>query len=227
MKKFITLAAIIAAITVSANAQLLLGWDLEGESSPGTSLADNIAAGLQTGGTLNTLSRTGLGVNSGFNSFNSNTWNLTDTFDQTNKYISFTLAPTSGNQVTLTSLEYAINGSNTGPRNGRWGFSLDGGSTFTFQPDFFVTNPAPTSLAIWDFADVTTANAVEFRFWTFGTVSINGGTSTAAGTTRIANISGNDLILNGSVAAIPEPQAIALLVGSLAAIAIFRRKRMA
>jgi hypothetical protein len=172
------------------------------------------------------LGRTGVAWATAGNSFNSNnSWNLTNTFDETNNYISFTISPDAGYEITLTSLQFAMNGSNTAPAQGRWGYRIGTGSFNTF--DFTLANATPTSLTTWDFADFTTSQTVEFRFWAFGTTSISGGTSAAGGTVRIANITGNDLVLNGSVALIPEPSTYALIGLGLAALVFLRRRKIA
>ncbi len=219
MKKILAITTAAAMMAGSAGAAIIAAWNVEGDSSPATLDAETVAINLNG---VPSLSRTGLGQNAGANSFNSNSWNITSTFDAGNKYISFTVAPASGYQLSLTGLQYAINGSNTAPRTGRWGYSDDGGANWTFQTDWTILNPTPSSLATWDFEDFTTANAVEFRFWAYGTSSINGGTSAASGTVRIANISGNDLILNGSV--IPEPGTAGLVALGLFGARLLRRR---
>lgn len=205
----------------------ILAWDVAGNDSPVTLLADSVIDGnLQLGVGTNTLARTGLGVATANNAFNSNGWNITDTFNENNNYISFILAPKDGYQMTLTDLQYAMWGSNTGPRNGRWGYRIGSGS-FVLQDPF--TNVLSTStLAQWDFTDFTTDKVVEFRYWAWGTLGIRvGNNSSATGTVRIGNIVGDDLILNGSVALIPEPSALTLIGIGLLGMWVFARRRFA
>lgn len=220
-------AACLAALTMSgANAQLL-SWDVSGSNTNGALPATGVAADLSTSSGLNQLSRVGVVYSSAANSYNSNTWNLTDTFNTNNSYITFSLTPVTGYEMTLTTLQYAINGSNTAPGTGRWGYSIDGGA-FVLQDPFNLLNPAPSGLSTWDFVDFTTAGTVEFRFWAYGAASITNGTSMTGGTIRISNISGNDLVLNGSVTLIPEPTSLAFLGLSGLAFAgylVRRRKR--
>lgn len=229
MKKLLTTIGIAGALSVGmTQAQTLLTWDLSGVNSPATAPSTTTAANLDTTSGLNTLLKTGLGTVTANNSFNSNNWNLTDTFDESNKYISFTLQASSGYEATFESIQYVINGSPSGPGTGRWGYSINGGS-FVLQDTFTIPNSLPGSLATWDFTDFTTDQDVEFRFWAYGTVSTSGGTSAAAGSVRVANISGNDLVLNGSVAAIPEPSSLAFigLVGMGFAGYVLRRRHRA
>jgi hypothetical protein len=219
-------AVFAIAFTSGAQAQLLT-WDLAGVNSPSTALATTIDGDLDISSGLNELSRTGVLQATANNSFNSNTWNITSTFDEADKYISFTLAPLTGYEMTLTSLQYVVNGSNTGPGTGRWGYSVNGGS-FVLQDAFNLTFALPSSLGEWDFNDFTTDQSVEFRFWAFGSTAINSGSTVGnAGAVRVANIAGNDLVLNGSVSVIPEPSTVGLL--GLAALGlathVLRRRR--
>ena len=228
MKKLLTLLGIATAMFVSAaQAQTLLTWDMSGDNSPATLPAEGIAANLDTTTGLNTLSRTGLTLASANNSFNSNNWNTTATFGEANKYVSFTLQASGGFEASFTSLNYVVNGSNTAPGTGRWGFKIGSGS-FNLQDPFTMTFALPGAAATWDFADFTTTESVEFRFWVYGNASINAAVSAASGSARIGNIAGNDLVLNGSVAVVPEPSSVALigLAGlGFAGYAIRRRRR--
>jgi hypothetical protein len=208
----------IALAVQSSYAQIIAAWDVQGTgTSDNTGLTPTT---LTSNVSVSGLGRTGVTwVNAG-NSFNSNSWNTTNTFNASDDYINFTITPDAGYQVTYTSLQFAMNGSNTAPSQGRWGYSINGGTFTTF--DFTLTNSASSNT--WDFADFTTSLPVEFRFWAYGTTAINGGTSAAGGTVRIANVSGNDLVLNGSVAAIPEPSTYALIALGLGALYFLRRK---
>jgi hypothetical protein len=185
----------IAAVLVFSSAQasaLIIAWDVAGYGSPvnDTLTASTIELNLATGDGFNYLSRGGglTGAAAG-SSFSSNHWNA-GAFNQNSSYIIFTIKPADGYELNLTSLQAAMNGSNTGPRNGRWGYSLDGGTTFTMSSDFTIPYAAPGSFnVVWDFDDFSTTNAVQFRYWGWGPVSIAGGaTNASAGTERINNI---------------------------------------
>lgn len=211
MKKILTLFLLLGSLA-GAKAVTVLSWNPLDQTIVGSTinpLAANstVDPNLATGGGLNTL--TGVGILSGSitNGFGGNSWNTTDTFEPTSDYISFSVQAGSGFELTLSSISFAVNGSNSGPATGRWGYSIGGGS-FVLQDTFTITGTA-TSLS-WDFTDFVTTQSVEFRFWAYGATSINGTTSLAAGTVRLAD-TGNRLSLDGSLAAVPEPSTCVLL----------------
>jgi len=223
MKKLL-LTVLAMGLVATAQAQILLSWDVQGTGTLNNTgyLQNSTATGITS---TTGLGRTTVAWSSAGNSFSSNTWNLTNTFNEATNYINFSFTVDSGYAGTITSLSYAMNGSNTAPATQVWGYRINSGA-FVLSSDLPITNPAVSSLATWDFSDagITAGDTVEFRFWAYGTTSINGGTSAVGGTTRIANITGNDLVLNGSVSLIPEPSTYALLGLGFAALVALRRR---
>ena len=240
-KTTLTLFALMA-VTAASDAQLLTAFDVSGSGATATATPSPVVGG---GVTATGLTRNTVNYSAANNSFSSNNWNTTATLNTAANYIEFDVTAGTG-AVTLSTLQFAINGSNTAPNTGTWGYSLDGGTTFTLGTTtdggtFTNLNPQPTSQRLWDFADFSLAAGatVDFRFFEYGTTSINGGTSSATGTTRIANITGNgnpqyDLLLSGPTAFVqpvnvPEPTSLAFIgaVAGLLGLAIYRRNRTA
>ncbi|TWT96293.1 PEP-CTERM motif protein [Neorhodopirellula pilleata] len=114
------------------------------------------------------------------------------------------------NSVALLSsvggfIDSSVLASRTGIAGATGGFDTDG-SGFG----------GPINLNMAGFQQLT--GTVAFRLYGFDTTS-------GSGVTFLRNLSGNDLVVNGSVTAVPEPSSIALLgIGSLAMVA-FRRRR--
>lgn len=217
--------ASLVLLALPVHAAQLLTWNVAGQpGNQSSQTAGSIAADLQTGGALNTLTRVGLTTSSGANSFLSTGWNLTNTFTENNKYITFSLEPDPGFEMTLTSLQYTMTSGGNAPNTSGWGYSIGGGA-FVFQPTYAIPGTS-TSLVAWDFDDFTTTQTVVFRFWTYGATAVNNMTSTNSGSIRInnGNTSGDDLIVNGSLAAIPEPGALAALGVGLVTLILARRR---
>lgn len=129
-------------------------------------------------------------------------------------YISFTVTPNSGFQATYENLTLFL-----GTNKDDMEFELrahDGSSESTLATYSFVdTNTGATNDPIiahdFDFVDFTSSGAVEFRLYAYGALDENQGA-------RI-----DDVILNGVVAAVPEPSTLAFLV--LAGLGILARRR--
>jgi hypothetical protein len=226
MKKGIQVASMMLAamvVVASKTSAQIAAWDVQGHGTPAdtTLAASSSAANLTLAPSLSRV--TVLGTPTG-NSFNSTTWDLTAALATNTNYITFTATAAAGYQLNLTSLDYVMNGSGTAPGTDQWGFSTDSGATWIMETPFNMLNAAPTSSSSWNFTDVS-ASSVQFRFWAYGTTSINGGVPAAGGTTRIANITGNDLVLNGTVTAIPEPSTLTLIGLGFVGMLAFARRR--
>lgn len=221
MKKILGLALVVSLIAAS-RADVIVGFDMAGTTTDPLA-ANTVAANI----TVNSgLTRVGLGASSAANNFGSNGWNITDTFNNADDYISFSLTPVGGNQMTLTDISWnRINASSTGPNNGRWGYSIGGGS-WVYQTDFAITTA--NAAGSWDFADIVNeTQGVEFRFWAYGATSAGGGASAATGSSNFRNgAAGDDLVLNGTVSVVPEPSVMALLsLGGFSLLRFSRRRK--
>jgi len=213
--KALSIAATIL-LPISAWAQItetIVGFDFAGTTTDPQS-ANTIAENISL---LSGLNRVGLLASSSANNFGSNSWN-TGAFNESNQYITFSLSVDPGYMVSLDSLSWTrISATNTAPGTGRWGYSINGGS-FVLQDTFAI--PFANTAGSWDTLDIVDATGtIEFRFWAYGSVSVNNGTSQTGGSVNFRNsVVGDDLVLNGSVALVPEPSTYALL--SLAGLAL-------
>jgi hypothetical protein len=145
-----------------------------------------------------------------------------------NLYISFTITPQTSYQVTFTDLTSDPRrvGTTDGPTSFYWGIRINEGSGYgawTFSD--VMTFGALGTFQPWDFADVTTSGSVQFGFFAYGGTNPARGASPGAET---GNYEVQEISVNGSVSAVPEPSTVALCVaGAVFALVIMRRRRAA
>ena len=141
-----------------------------------------------------------------------------------NQYLSFTLIPTTGYAVSFTSLSL-LSGVSTATTSfhgevlsSATGFN-SGASLHSYS---FSSTSAPlqsiTLSGVSALQNVT--GPVEFRIYGWRDT---GGTSTF----RLRSLTGTDLVLNGTVSAVPEPSTYAAILGALtlAGVVMHRRRR--
>ncbi len=222
--KLLLLTAALGLAGASVRAETIIGFEVNGVLGDVTSL---VAATLNENLTATDLIRSDeLGPNAGANSFNSNTWNITDTFDVDTNYLSFSFSTASGYMLNIDSLEYNMASSPTAPNTGRWGYSINGGS-FELQEAFTIASGTGGGDGSWTNIGLEdTSGTIEFRYWQWGADRVATGDSQNSGTSRIRNLSGDDLLVTGSVTVIPEPSTLVLMgMTALAAFGILRRRR--
>jgi len=133
-------------------------------------------------------------------------------------FIEFTVTPTAGFEVSLTSLLFSWQRSSTGPANLSLRSSADNYAltlgTVTGLPTTLSTG---NNLAISGLASFTTATT--FRLYGYGATAAagTGGFDTAS---DVANVQ-----LNGTAVAVPEPTVVSLLLVAVGVAGLRRRER--
>lgn len=228
-----------AAASQSSSAAVLAGWDFDpltgGSGNYGVSplAASTAAANLTVGG----LTRgSGIGTTTGTgaaNAWGGNDFTITTPSEAAaitaNEFATLSITASTGFTVSFSDIAaYNIRRSSTGPTTGQWQFQVGAASFVDIGTDITwgaVTTSAgnpQTSinlLGITALQNVAAGTAVTFRVVTWGATS-TGGTWYL---NDPSNSVGNDFIINGSVAAIPEPSAA--LLGGLGFLALLRRRR--
>lgn len=120
----------------------------------------------------------------------------------TNKFVTFTITPSFGVNVSLTTIEpYNIRRSGTGPTTGIWQYSINGvdyfdiGSEITWGGDTSASgnNQVAINLSgIPELQNLTSTTTVTFRI-------VNWGTTNNGATWYVNNINGNDLVIRGNL----------------------------
>ena len=135
-----------------------------------------------------------------------------------NDYYTITLTPASGFGLNLTSLVFSTQISSQGPANASVRTSLDG---FATDAGAFVptTTNARVSIPLNGPSFTSITAPIEVRIYGYNAVA-------SGGTFRIGSGATPNLLVNGSVAAIPEPTTLALLAfGGAGMMTRLRRKK--
>ncbi len=213
-------------------ADVLLGWNTAGNL--GTETTEASTTNL---GGINAASLTlGSGVTAAANGnrFGGSGWfNTGDSSPSTianaisgDDFIQFIVSPTAGNQFTATSFDFIWDRSGTGPSSVALFSSVDSFTnslgTLTGLTSGGASTTTLRSISISGISDISTSTT--FRLYGFGATATGGtgGFDTATGSTV------NNVILNGSVSAVPEPTSM-VLVGlmGVAGVAVRARRRLA
>ena len=222
--RFFAVSCLTLIACAEAQAQIA-AWEIAGTSAvtsnpkPAGTLGDFIdSANLTLGAGITASSAADTFGGSGFNS---TALASAITGDQ---YLSFTISPTTGYAVSFTSLSL-LSGVSTATTSfhgevlsSATGFD-SGASLYSYS---FSSTSAPlqsiTLSGVSALQNVT--GPVEFRIYGWRDT---GGTSTF----RLRSLTGSDLVLNGTVSAVPEPSTYAAILGALtlAGVAMHRRRR--
>lgn len=227
---------LVLSFGAGARGAVLLAWDAQGFSSS-SPWPENWSSSSQ-GGTVSVASGilvdSGLGRGAGTSlAALNNGWGV-GAINQTSlsgavtdgDYVSFALSPQAGYGLSLAGLDFTVRlpeaGWNAGTSRYQWQYKIGNGS--------FVDIGSPLALSgIWDTngvaqpaLDLSGISAlqnitapVEFRLYAWGT----------GGQFVFGRQSGNDLAVNGTVFAVPEPGRAGLLGAAVFALLASRRRR--
>lgn len=218
------LLRILAALALNCAAQGQIAvWEIAGANAtvtnpqPATSVATFIASSsLALGSGTTAASAADTFGGSGFN-----TTSLAAAISGAD-YISFTLTPTAGYSLSISSISLTT-GVSSAVANFH-GELLSSATGFTAADSLhsysFATTSAPIQTIALSGISVfqNLPGGIEFRLYGWRDTS---GTSTF----RMRNLAGNDLVINGAVTAIPEPSTCAAVIGVAALAGEFMRRR--
>jgi hypothetical protein len=204
----------------------LVAWEITGANASVTNPQPaGLLAAHVTGGSLT--------IGSGVSASNTNDFFSANGFNTTSlaaaisggDYLSFTITPAAGYALNISSVSFntgvstAVTNFNAALLSSVTGFN-SAGALHSYS--FATTTPPAQSITLSGTAALqSVTGALEFRLYGWRDSS---GTSTF----RLRTLSGNDLVVTGSVSAIPEPGTYAVLLGAAAlAGAAIRRRRLA
>lgn len=205
----------------------LAAWEITGANAATTNpqsagaLAAHLSSGSLTLGSGVTASNT-------TDFFSANGFNTTSLAAAISggDYLSFTITPAAGYALNISSVSFnsgvssAVTNFNASLLSSATGFNT---ASALHSYSFATTTPPTQSITLsGTIALQNVSGALEFRLYGWRD---SAGTSTF----RLRTLSGNDLVVTGSVTAIPEPGTYAVILGAmvLASAAIRRRRHVA
>jgi guanyl-specific ribonuclease Sa len=199
------------SVTTAVTTGTLLAWNVNGQTNFGTQglAATTVASGLT--GSLGLTRGSGLQTTqtAAGNAWGANNWNLTSSGGVSgNQSVTFGLTVSSGFVASLSAVDLNYRHSSTGATSGYWQYQLNGGS-WNLIGDF--ANQFPSSASggaamtelnlsgIAALSNLAPGTAVNLRLVPYGA-------SASGGTWYVYDLTGDDLVVKGSV----SPQAATL-----------------
>lgn len=202
------LGMLCISLAASAHADMIVAYDAA--NSPDGSPASSWLSGVTP---LELMRGEGLSAGTGA-TYNSSNWT-----DEPTDYLQWGWS--NSTPVNLTDLDLRYDRSSSGPATIQIQLSVNGGAFQTVFFDSDVSASGEDALDI-DLSPFTAVSSATFRL-------LGGSASSAGGTFDIEPITGLDpaygIVVNGSVAAVPEPTAFSLLTVATCALAFWRRVR--
>lgn len=228
MRKYSSLLISCLALTLCSLAHSqIIAWNTNGQDGDEASFA---AQTLDSNLAATTLTRgAGISASGLSNSFNSNSFdssNLSDAITA-NEYLTFSVTPNSGYQVSLSTLDVSFRRSSTGPNAFQWVYSLDSfateGVNIGSEISYTSTTTNGTDQTQINLSGISALQSITgtamFRLYAYGASGTSG--SFAIGR------AGSDLAIGGSLTAVPEPSTYAAILGmiTLASVMTVRRRQ--
>ena len=213
------------AYATSANADVIAGWSFDnatiavtGASITGIA-SDSGAISATAGGThaAATTVYSSPSGNGSLKAFSSNTWAIGDFYE----------FDVNGAAYSNYNVAFDATGSNTGPRDFLLEYSTNNGTSYTSAAAYSVTFAAFTTSAASTISGISlsfpltgVSGLTNIRLVDNSTLSVNGGTIGAAGTSRVDNV-----VISGTPAAAPEPASVGVVAAGAAFLLGRRRQK--
>lgn len=203
-------ASTMLSVTNPASNGVVLAWDVNGQTNfgaqplpPGqvaSGLTDSIPSQLTRGSGVTTTGTAAANAWGGAN------WATTSGAGNTgNEYVTFGTTVAAGHILSLTSIDLYYRHSGSGPVSGLWQYQLNGATPVTIADnanEFPSSSTSGAAMGQLNLAGVTglqnlaPATLVMFRLVPYASTS-------SGGTWYVYDTTGNDLVVNGSVATVP------------------------
>lgn len=201
------LGLIVFSYVNCAQSAIISEWNLTGEPGNSSFVAATNSAVNIIG--MNLTRGSGLTPRTTTNSFNSGSWHNADP----DEYLSFGFSVADGFAVDLTELAIALRSSNSGP--GFLGLFYSGDNFSNSLATFTQSGDSVNEQLV----DLSVLNGlmgnIEFRIQVTDNTSASGGTIGSLGTLRIDEPAGSNMLFNGTITAVPEPQSYVMFLAGL------------
>lgn len=237
-----TILVVLLSCTTTAQSAIIAAWDVDGVDVADGTLIDTgvspytFSATTELNAFVNGELSLGSGVTPsttgnryGFKVSGANTQTTLAGAIAEEHYFQFAITVDSGFALNLTSIDLDAQSTSTGSDDGAFFTSIAGfsagneiaavtgvsGNTGGFDSDASGFGAIDLSAAAYQ----NLTGTVTFRVYGYNTTS-------GAGATYIRNLTGNDLVVNGALVAVPEPSAVfSLMVVGLGSMITRRRKK--
>lgn len=216
---------VLGLISLPVRADILAAWDVNGVDVEAGSGIDNSTFPYTMNATTKGIHISGSALSLGFDgpssaanmygfkfSAGSHQTSLTDAI-LNDHYIQFNLIAEAGYQFNLSSIEMKGQSGSSGPDDIAVMSSVDG---FTVGNEISSQTGRQGITGGWDtdasgWGDVIDLSDLRYRGLTTASFRIYGWNSTGTASAGIRNLSGNDLVISGTMEAIPEPAVLGLI----------------